>query len=100
MAVGEDRQVPARRSKLQNGSAIKDFRRKAGITRSDLAERAGITYPHLANIENEHKGVTYEVLYRLAAALTVDIRSVLRNPPSTDELDRLVYEDAREQVAS
>lgn len=98
MRVGENRQVPAKPK--QNGSAIRDFRLKTGMKRRDLAERARITYPHMANIENEHKDVSYEVLYRLAAALVVDIRSVLRNPPAApDDLDQLMYDEARKQAS-
>jgi transcriptional regulator with XRE-family HTH domain len=99
MREGDNRQAPARRTK-QNGSAIKDFRLKTGMKRRDLAERARISPPHMANIENEHKDVSYEVLYRLAAALVVDIRSVLRDPPSSPQvLDDLMYEEAREQAS-
>ena len=83
----------------QNGAAIRDFRRKAGLKRRDLAERIGITYPHVANIENEHKDVSYEVLYRLAAILTVDIRSVLRNPPALSEIAALTGTAEREQAS-
>jgi transcriptional regulator with XRE-family HTH domain len=99
MRVGENRKVLERRIR-QNGSAIRDFRTKAGMDRSDLAERVGIKYSHLANIENDCRSVSIEVLYRLANALTVNIRSILRNPPSTPEaLDDLMYEEAREQAS-
>ncbi|MGI5288076.1 helix-turn-helix domain-containing protein [Nonomuraea polychroma] len=97
MRVSENRQAPAKLK--QNGSAIRDFRRKAGMDRSELAERTRISYPHMANIENEHKDVSYEVLYRLAAALVVDIRSVLRDPPAPEDLDQLMYDEAREQAS-
>jgi transcriptional regulator with XRE-family HTH domain len=100
MVMGENRKPQARCPLKQNGSAIRDFRRKAGLTRRDLAERTHTTYAHLANIENEYNDVSYEVLYRPAAALVVDIRSVLRDAPtSPEDLDQLMYEEVREQAS-
>jgi transcriptional regulator with XRE-family HTH domain len=99
MAAGENRKEPAKQPKLQNGSAIRDFRCKSGMKRIALAEAVGISYPHMAGIENEYNDVSYEVLYRLATALNINIRSILRNPPSADDLDRLIYEYERERAS-
>jgi transcriptional regulator with XRE-family HTH domain len=98
MGTGEKRNVPERKLR-QNGSALRDFRERSGIKRSVLAEQVGITYPALANIENEHRDVSIEVLNRLANALAVNLRSVLRNPPPPSELDQLAYDDAQERAS-
>jgi transcriptional regulator with XRE-family HTH domain len=98
MRAGEIRLDRARRPR-QNGSAIRDFRVKAGISRRILAERVRIKPATMANIENEYNGVSYELLYRLANALVVDIRSILRDPPPIGELDQLMYDEAREQAS-
>ncbi|MEU4576657.1 helix-turn-helix transcriptional regulator [Nonomuraea sp. NPDC023979] len=98
MGTGENRNVPERKLR-QNGSALRDFRCKAGVKRSALAKQVGISYSALANIENEHRDVSVEVLNRLANALTVNLRSVLRDPPSASELDQLAYDDACERAS-
>ncbi|YCK35134.1 helix-turn-helix domain-containing protein [Actinomadura sp. ATCC 39365] len=97
MRAGENRQAPAK--PRQNGSAIRDFRKKTGMSRRELAEQARISPPHMANIENEHKDASYEVLYRLKAVLVVDIRSILRDPPTLEALDDLTYDEACEQAS-
>lgn len=76
-ATARDAEIPK-----QNGSAVRDFRQKAGLSREELGEQSRITYSHVANIENEHKDASLEVLYRVASVLAVDIRSILRNPPA------------------
>lgn len=63
-----------------NGLAIRHFRLKAGLKPSELAAKAGISYSHLDNVENERKEASVEILYRLAAALDVPARALLRDP--------------------
>lgn len=63
-----------------NGTAIRDFRVKSGLKPGDFASRAGISYAHLDNIEHERKEASVEVLHRIATALAVDPRSLVRDP--------------------
>jgi DNA-binding XRE family transcriptional regulator len=63
----------------QNGTAIKTFREMRGMSRDDLVKRlTGVSYPYLANIENEHKDPTPEVLHRIALALDVPLQAIMR----------------------
>ena len=63
-----------------NGATIRAFRLKAGMKPGEFASKAGISYPHLDNVENERKEASVEVLYRIASALDVPIRALLRDP--------------------
>lgn len=63
-----------------NGVAIRTFRTVRGISRDDLAKQLGVSYPYFANIENEHKDGTPELLHRIALALDVPVAAILRAP--------------------
>lgn len=56
---------------------IADARRVAGLTQKDLAELVGITQSEVSRIENHPDRTTVRTLRRLAAALNVDVRSLL-----------------------
>lgn len=62
-----------------NGVAIRVFRIKQGEKPGPFAKQAGISYQHLDNLENERKEASLEVLYRIAGALDVPIRALLRD---------------------
>lgn len=64
----------------QNGTAIRTFREMRAMTRDDLAQKIDKSYPYLANIENEHKDPTPEVLHAIAAALDVPVAAIVRRP--------------------
>jgi transcriptional regulator with XRE-family HTH domain len=65
----------------QNGTAIKTFRVLRGLSRDDLVKKlTGVSYPYLANIENEYKDPTPEVLHRIALALDVPVAAICRRP--------------------
>jgi transcriptional regulator with XRE-family HTH domain len=51
---------------------IKEYRRKTGITQSELAERSNISTNFMGMIEQERKFPAPEVLDRIAAALEID----------------------------
>ncbi len=51
-----------------------------GLSREDLATRAGSSYSHIANLETETKVASPELLHRIAAALDVPIAALLREP--------------------
>jgi transcriptional regulator with XRE-family HTH domain len=62
----------------QNGYAIRTFREIRGLTRDQLAEKIDKSYPYLANIENEHKDPTPEVIHRIALVLDVPVAAIMR----------------------
>jgi transcriptional regulator with XRE-family HTH domain len=66
--------------KRHNGVAIRTFRTIRGISRDDLAKQVGVSYPYYANIENEHKDGTPELLHKIALALDIPIAAILRAP--------------------
>lgn len=45
-----------------------------------FATKAGISYAHLDNLENERKEASLEVLHRIAVALDVPVTALVRNP--------------------
>ena len=54
-------------------SRIRTFRKYRGMTMIELAKAAGISQPHLSDIENGKKTGSVEVLKRIAVALKVDL---------------------------
>lgn len=53
------------------GRAIRVAREERGLRRADLAEQAGISYTHLAEVENGKKNPSPSALRAVAAALEV-----------------------------
>lgn len=64
----------------QNGLAIRYLRIKAGLKPAALATAAAVSYSTLDNIENERKNASIEALHRIAAALDVPVRAIVRDP--------------------
>ena len=62
----------------QNGFAVRDFRIKAKLTPDELAQRVGISTPHLRNIENEHKSASDVDLEKIAEVCDVRVQSLRR----------------------
>lgn len=57
------------------GAAVREFRRKAGLTQTQLAEQAGIGRPYLSRLEN---GLETEQLRQLLAVLrTLDLQIII-----------------------
>ncbi|MEQ8479526.1 MAG: helix-turn-helix transcriptional regulator [Hoeflea sp.] len=57
----------------QTDSRIRTYRKYRGMTGSELAAAAGISQPHLSDIENGKKAGSVDVLKRIATALRVDL---------------------------
>lgn len=64
----------------QNGIAVRVIRENLGITRKQLAEKIGISQPHLRNLETENRSATREIISRLADALGVPLAAITRYP--------------------
>jgi DNA-binding XRE family transcriptional regulator len=57
----------------ETDSRIRTFRKYRGMTMTELAKAAGISQPHLSDIENGKKTGSVDVLKRIATALRVDL---------------------------
>jgi transcriptional regulator with XRE-family HTH domain len=75
------------------GTQLALARRKAALTQREVAERAGIGRPTLANIENGRQRVLYHQFLDIAHALGADPRELLPAPtppsPALEHLDDL-----------
>lgn len=60
---------------------IKKYRRMAGITQQELADRVGVSMHYISQIEsaNPNKYFTLVVIGRIADALGIDIRLLFEN---------------------
>lgn len=57
---------------------IKNYRKEAGLTQQELADKAGITMNYLSKIESQkmNRGFTIVITGRIADALEIDIRKL------------------------
>jgi len=63
---------------------IKDYRLKAGMTKIELARRAGITRQYLAQIEMNKSMPTIAVLYRISRILNCTLEDLVREKESQE----------------
>ncbi len=61
------------------GMQIRKYRNKLGLTQEELANKVGISYSYLTQIEapNVVKKMSLEVLYDIADVLNIDIKDLL-----------------------
>ena len=57
---------------------IKQYRQRAGMTKIELARRAGITRQYLAQIELNKSMPTIAVLYRITRILNCTLEDIVR----------------------
>jgi transcriptional regulator with XRE-family HTH domain len=57
----------------QLGAAIRECRKKAGVTIEGLAGRAGMDTSYLSGIEREGRNLSWRKLTSIAGALKVDV---------------------------
>lgn len=75
--VPENLEVPERG--IQVARAVKDLRRRNGLSQRELAARMGVPRTYISKIENEKAVPTLGSLNRLARALEVNICVLLRD---------------------
>jgi len=68
-----------------NRHALRVIRQRSGLSVSALAAVAGISQPHLSNIETGRRRASPEVALRLARALKVPLLALLSDPTETSE---------------
>lgn len=56
----------------QLGENIWEAREGKGLTRQELAEKAGISESHLYRIEEAKTGISLKVVYKISCALDVE----------------------------
>jgi transcriptional regulator with XRE-family HTH domain len=68
-----------------NRHALRVIRQRSGLTVSALARRAGVSQPHLSNIERGRRQASPELIGRLAGALRVPVVALLAEPDDEPE---------------
>ena len=63
------------------GLQIARYRKQKGLTQMDLAKKAGISRTHISNIgaAGIEKGISLELLFRIADILEVPVEKLLRD---------------------
>jgi transcriptional regulator with XRE-family HTH domain len=64
----------------QLGQRVRELRLAYRATQEQLAERAGLSYKFIGEIERGKANPTVDTLYRLAKALRVEIHELLLSP--------------------
>lgn len=62
---------------MTTGQLIKEARKRTGMTQKQLAEKLGISYVNISQLENEQRAPKYDTIQRIAAALGVSVSSLL-----------------------
>lgn len=80
----------------QNGHALRAFRQIRGLSVAELAARARVSRPALANWELEHKALPTVKAERLCAILSIPLAAIDRGAPE----DATSYDEELQQAAS
>lgn len=72
-----------------NRHTLTAIHERSGLSKTALARRAGISQPHLSNLELGRRQASDQVIVRLAGALGVPLPSLLleATDPGDDEID-------------
>jgi len=65
-----------------NPHALRVIRERSGLSVSELARTAGLSQPHLSNIETGKRQASPAVLRQLADALRVPLLALITDPDS------------------
>ena len=61
---------------LAVGQAVKETRKKQGITREKMAEKLNISSRYLADIENEGKFPSFQNFYKMVTILNISVDEI------------------------
>ena len=61
------------------GQKIRFYRERAGFTQEKLAEKAGLSYKYLGEVERGLVNISLDSLVKLARALRIRVRSFVQN---------------------
>ena len=86
---------------LFNRFALTAFRAKAGLTKSQLAERSGHSRPYITQVEGgDRPNPSVKAIEKWAEILDVDPRALYCNPSADELLRAFNVAHAQEQRAS
>lgn len=77
---GDNRGTHSVRSAADLGAAIADARRDTGLTQQELARRAGISRPYLAQVEHGRTSRLLELLFDLLRLVGLELVVRRREP--------------------
>lgn len=76
----------AARTPEQLGSVLRGFRRQRGLTQAQLGARVGLAQKAISAVESHTRSVGVEQLFKILAALEVELSVQERDPnPSSSE---------------
>jgi transcriptional regulator with XRE-family HTH domain len=73
--------VPKNPECLAFGKTVRIYRKQAGYSQEELANRAEIHRTYIGGIERGERNPTLTMIYRLARALGVSPHHLLKEPP-------------------
>jgi DNA-binding transcriptional regulator YiaG len=73
-------QSPTRVMRI-NRHELRAIRERSGLSCSELAHAAGLSQPHVANVENGRRSASPAAIVALAAALRVPLVAIICEPP-------------------
>jgi y4mF family transcriptional regulator len=68
--------VPLHRRAL--GDTLRTYRKQSKLTQETLAEKAGLSVVFISLLENGHRTVSVDALLRIARALGVELKDLVR----------------------
>jgi transcriptional regulator with XRE-family HTH domain len=74
------------------GERLKHYRKKAALSQEALAEKAGLHYTYIGQLERGEKNATLESIEKVAMALTIPLEVLLKNVAASNEEDRIASE--------
>ena len=61
------------------GQKIRAYRKQTGLSQEELAEKASLSYKYLGEVERGYVNVSLDSLMRIAKALKVKLRDLVRD---------------------
>ena len=74
------------------GQNIKRIRLESGMSQETLAEKVGLSYGHIVQVENGFKSLSVESLVRVADALSVSTDALIYGETRTALIDNVIKE--------
>lgn len=68
---------------------IREIRKSRGLTLAELANKIGVSAPHLSEVERGRKNLNNHLIERIATALSVPPTELLGAPPRHNIIDDL-----------
>jgi transcriptional regulator with XRE-family HTH domain len=72
------------------GRAVEELRHEAGLTQEELAERMGVEFPPVGNLERGLTNPTFSSFLRLAQGLEIDLSDLI------ERFERIRRESSRD----